>query len=267
MAKIIAFLFLAALTFSPARAAAASETFEWSGDASARELVLANVSGDVEVAVAGDEVVVTATKTAAKAGDLDDVTVDVEEKDDAVYVKVEYSEDASRSGDVRVDFDVTVPAGLGRLNVKVASGNVTATGIPEVNASVASGDVDVTGAYKDVSVSVAEGAVSVKNVARPTEKAQLGTVTGKLTLAAVLPAAGAAYDLSTVSGDVSLTLSGGTDNYEISVSTVSGDVTSALPIEKHGGFVGKSYEGKAGEGTNAVHISAVSGSVDISTAE
>jgi hypothetical protein len=267
MTKIIAFLLLAALTFSPAWAAAASETFEWSGGASARELVLANVSGDVEVAVAGDEVVVTATKTAAKAGDLDDVTVDVEEQDDAVHVKVEYPKDVGRARAVHVDFDVTVPAGLGRFDVKVASGNVAATGIPEVNASVASGDVDVTGAYKDVSVSVAEGAVSVKNVARPTEKAQLGTVTGKLTLAAVLPAAGAAYDLSTVSGDVSLTLSGGTDNYEISVSTVSGDVTSALPIEKQGGFVGKSYEGRAGEGTNAVHISAVSGSVDISTAE
>jgi hypothetical protein len=267
MTKIIAFLLLAALTFSPAWAAAASETFEWSGGASARELVLANVSGDVEVAVAGDEVVVTATKTAAKAGDLDDVTVEVEEKGDAVHVKVEYSEDAGWRKEVRVDFDVTVPAGLGRFDVKVASGNVAATGIPEVNASVASGDVDVTGAYKDVSVSVADGGVSVENAGRPTEKAKLNTVGGELTLAAVLPAAGAAYDLSTVAGDVSLTLSGGTDNYEISVSTVFGDVTSTLPIEKHGGFVGKSYKGKAGEGTNAVHISVVSGSVDISTAE
>ena len=267
MAKIIAFLLLAALTFSPAWAAAASETFEWSGGASARELVLANASGDVEVAVAGDEISVTATKTAAEASDLDDVTVEVEEKGDAVHVKVEYPEDAHRNVDVRVDFDVTVPPGLGRLNVKVASGNVTATGVPEVVASVASGNVEVADAYKSVSVSVADGAVSVENSGRPTEKVKLNTVGGELKLAAGLPAAGAAYDLSTVSGDVTLTLLGGTDNYGISVSTVSGDVTSTLPIEKHGRFVGKSYKGKAGEGTNAVHISAVSGSVDISTAE
>lgn len=267
MAKIIAFLLLAALTLSPAWAAAASETFEWSGGASARALVLANASGDVNVAVAGDELVVTATKTAARAADLDDVAVYVEEKGDAVHVEVEHSGDTGRSGDVRVDFDVTVPAGLGRLDVRVARGNVTAAGVPEVVASVASGDVEIADACKGVSAAVADGAVSVENAGRPTEKAKIGTVTGKLALAAVLPAAGAAYDLSTVSGDVSLTLSGGTGNYEISVSTVSGDVTSALPIEKRGGFVGKSYEGKAGEGTNAVHISAVSGSVDISTAE
>jgi hypothetical protein len=267
MVKVMTLVIVAALTFSPAGAAAASEIFEWSGGASARAFVLANASGDVNVAVAGDQIVVTATKTAAKASDLADVTVEVEEKDDAVYVKVEYPRDVGRARAVRVDFDVTVPAGLGRFDVKVASGNDTANGIPEVNASAASGDVDVTGAYKDVSVSVADGGVSVENAGRPTEKAKLNTVGGELTLAAVLPAAGAAYDLSTVAGDVSLTLSGGTDNYEISVSTVFGDVTSTLPIEKHGGFVGKSYKGKAGEGTNAVHISVVSGSVDISTAE
>jgi hypothetical protein len=267
MARIITFSLLAALALSPAWAWAASETFEWSGGASARELVLANASGDVNVAVAGDEVVVTATKTAAKAADLADVTVEVEEKDDAVHVEIEYPRDVGRAGAVRVDFDVTVPAGLGRLDVHVARGNVAATGIPEVNASVASGDVEIADAYKAVKVSAADGAVSVENSGRPTEKVKLNTVGGELKLAAVLPAAGAAYDLSTVSGDVSLALLGGTDNYGISVSTVSGDVTSTLPIEKHGGFVGKSYEGKAGEGNNAIHISVVKGSVDISTAE
>ncbi|HUV86721.1 MAG TPA: DUF4097 family beta strand repeat-containing protein [bacterium] len=265
MARIIAFSLLTALTFFPAWAAAASETFAWSGGASARKFVLANASGDVNVAVAGDEIVVTATKTAAEASDLDDVTVDVEEKGDAVHVKVKYPRDVRRAKDVRVDFDVTVPAGLGRVDVKVAGGNVTVTGVPEVEASVARGDVEIADAYKAVNVSVADGAVSVRNAALPTEKVKLNTVGGELTLAAVLPAAGAAYDLSTVSGDVSLTLLGGTDNYDIAANTVSGDVTSTLPLKKYGGLVGNSYKGKAGEGNNAIHISVVKGSVDVST--
>ncbi len=265
MTKVTTLVIAAALAAFPAAAAAASETFEWVGGASARELVLANASGDVNVAVAGDEISVTATKTGSKASELADVAVDVEEMGDAVRVEVKYPRDVGRAEDVRVDFDVIVPPGLSRIDVHVARGNVTATGVPEVEASVASGNVEVVGAYKTVNVSVADGGVTVENAGRPTEKADLSTVGGALAFAAVLPAVGATYDLSTVSGDVSLTLSGGTDNYDVAANTVSGDVTSTLPLKKYGGLVGNSYKGRAGEGSNAIRISVVKGSVDIST--
>jgi hypothetical protein len=265
MKKIMLFSVLTALVLSSAWAA--SETFEWSGGAAARQLVLANVCGDVKVTVGGSEVVVKATKTSEEASDLDNATINVEEKDDAVYVKVEYPKDAGRREGPRVDFDVTVPAGLALLDVKVASGNVTVAGVPELNVSVASGDVTVADAYKSVNVKVANGAVNVKNVAQPTEKAALGTVNGELALAAVLPTSGALYELSTVSGNGSLTLLGGVDNYDITAKTLSGEVTSALPLEKHGGFVGSTYSGKAGDGSNSIELKAVSGSVDVSTSE
>lgn len=265
MGKVMTLAIAAALAVFPAAAAAASETFEWAGGASARELVLSNATGDVNVAVAGDEITVTATKTAAEESVLADVVVEVEEKGDAVRVKVEYPKNVGRAEDVRVDFEVTVPPGLERLDVHVARGNVAATGVPAVAASVASGDVEIADAYKAVNVSVADGAVSVENAGRPTEKVKINTVGGKLKLAAVLPEAGAAYNLSTVSGDVSVTLSGNIANYDVAANTVSGKVTSTLPLKKYGGLVGNSYKGRAGEGGNAIRVSVVKGSVDIST--
>ncbi len=266
MGKVMTLVVVAALAAFPAAAAAASETFEWAGGASARELVLSNATGDVNVAVAGDEITVTATKTAAEASVLADVVVEVEEKGDAVRVKVEYPKDVGRAEDVRVDFEVTVPPGLERLDVSVARGNVAAAGVPEVKVSVASGNVGIVGAYKTVNVSVADGGVTVENAGRPTERADLSTVGGALAFAVVLPEAGAAYHLSTVSGDVSVTLSGNVANYDVAANTVSGKVTSTLPLKKYGGLVGNSYKGRAGEGGNAIRVNVVKGSVDISTA-
>ncbi len=265
MAKVIVLSVIAALAVFPMAAAAASETFEWAGGAAAKELVISNASGDVNVTVAGDEVAVKATKSAAKAGDLADVEIKVEEKGDAVRVWVEYPDDSRRSHGVRVDFDVTVPPALERLEVAVASGNAVVAGVSTVAATVASGNLRISDAPKSVAASVASGELSVKNPGRATERLDLNAVSGRLAVEAVLPPAGAEYELAAVSGGVSLKLLGGVDNYDITASTKSGDVKTTLPLKKRGGLVGSKYEGRAGEGTNVVSISAVSGSVDISS--
>lgn len=264
MAKASVLSVIAALAILPAAAPAASETFEWAGGAAAKELVISNASGDVDVTAAGDEVAVKATKSGAKAADLADVAIKVEEKGDAVRVSVEYPEDSRRGRGVRVDFDVTVPPALERLEVAVASGNVAAAGVATVAANVASGNLRISDAAASVTASVASGELSVKNAGRATRKLELYTVSGRLTVEAVLPPEGAEYDLSAVSGDVALTLLGGVDNYDISARTVSGDVKTTLPLKKRGGFVGSGYEGRAGDGTNVVRVKAVSGSVNIS---
>jgi hypothetical protein len=265
MAKAIVLSIIAALAVFPLAAAAASETFEWAGGAAARELVISNAHGDVNVTVAGDEVAVKATKSAAKAGDLADVEIKVEEKGEAVRVWIEYPDESRGGRGARVDFDVTVPPGLERLEVSVASGNAAVAGVETVAASVASGNLRVSDAAKSVNASVASGELNVKNPGRATEKLDLNAVSGRLTVEAVLPPAGAEYELAAVSGDVSLKLLGGVDNYDITASTISGDVKTTLPLKKRGGLVGSKYEGRAGEGTNVVSISAVSGSVDISS--
>jgi DUF4097 and DUF4098 domain-containing protein YvlB len=265
MVKAIMLFTVAALAVFPAAATAASETFEWAGGAAATELVISNASGDVNVTVAGDEVAVKATKSSPRAGDLADVKIKVEEKGEAVRVWVEYPDDSRRGHGVRVDFDVTVPPGVERLEVAVASGNAAVAGVETVAANVASGNLKISDAPKSVDASVASGELSVKNAGRATEKLDLNTVSGRLAVEVVLPAAGAEYELAAVSGDVSLTLLGGADNYDLSASTISGDVKSTLPLNVRGGFVGSRYEGRAGAATNVVRVSAVSGSVSISS--
>jgi DUF4097 and DUF4098 domain-containing protein YvlB len=257
-------LTLTALTVLPAAAGALSETFEWSGGAAAKKLAITNVSGDVRVAVAGDEIIVKATKTAADTDSLEKVTVEVHEKGDKVDVKVEYPHGRFRGADARVDFDVTVPESVAGLEVHAATGNLTAAGIADVAAEIATGEIKISGAHRRVKAAVAHGSIAVDNAGEATRRITASTVSGDLRVKASLPEAGADYDLSTVSGNVSLSLSGATDNYEIVASTVSGEVSSDLPLERHGRFVGGSYEGKAGAGTNSIRISAVSGSVRIS---
>jgi len=264
MARITLCLTLTALTVLPAAAGALSETFEWSGGAAAKKLAITNVSGDVKVAVAGDEIIVKATKTAAEADTLERVTVEVQERGDKVDVKVEYPRGRFRGLDARVDFDVTVPEGVAGLEVRTAAGNLTAAGIADVAAEVATGEIEISGAHRRVKAAIAQGSIGVGNAGEATREITASSVSGDIRVEASLPEAGADYDLSTVSGDVSLSLLGGADNYEIVASTVSGEVSSDLPLGRHGRFVGGSYEGKAGAGTNSIRISAVSGSVRVS---
>jgi len=253
MARITLCLTLTALTVLPAAAGALSETFEWSGGAAAKKLAITNVSGDVKVAVA-----------AAEADTLERVTVEVQERGDKVDVKVEYPRGRFRGLDARVDFDVTVPEGVAGLEVRTAAGNLTAAGIADVAAEVATGEIEISGAHRRVKAAIAQGSIGVGNAGEATREITASSVSGDIRVEASLPEAGADYDLSTVSGDVSLSLLGGADNYEIVASTVSGEVSSDLPLGRHGRFVGGSYEGKAGAGTNSIRISAVSGSVRVS---
>jgi hypothetical protein len=210
-------------------------------------------------------VAIVATKTAPKAGDLADVKIKVEEKGEAVRVWVEYPGDSRGSRDVRVDFDVTVPPGVERLEAAVASGNAVVAGVETVAANVASGNLKISDAPKNVAASVASGELSVKNPGAPTERLDLNTVSGRLAVEVVLPAAGAEYELAAVSGDVSLTFLGGAGNYDLGASTISGDVKSTLPLKERRGFAGNKYEGRAGAASNVVRISVVSGSVNISS--
>ena len=266
MARMTLCLTLTALTVLPAAAGARSETFEWSGGAAAKKLAIGNVSGDVKVAVAGGEIIVKATKTAAETDALERVTVEVQEKGDRVDVKVNYPKGFSRGPDVRVDFDVTVPESVASLEVHAAAGNLTAAGIADVAAEIATGEIEISAAHRRVKVATAQGSIEVDNAGEATHQIKASSVSGDIHVKASLPEARADYDLSTVSGDVSLSLLGATDNYKIVASIVSGEVSSALPLERHGRFVGGSYEGKAGAGTNSIRISAVSGSVRISAA-
>jgi DUF4097 and DUF4098 domain-containing protein YvlB len=267
MRTFIACVFATALILTPAFAAAATETFEWSGGAGARVLRLSHVVGKVDVAVGGDEVAVRATKKCEDADLLAAVRITAEVEGDAVIVGVEYPEDVEKKPGVTVDVDVTVPESLARAEVTSAAGSVKVAGVAEVAVSTASGNISVSGAYGEVDVRAASGGVVVDNAGKPTKRAAVTNVNGSVTLRLELPAAGADYEVTSVSGPVELALAGAADNYDITVSAVSGRVTSAFPLTSSGGPVGKTYSGRAGAATNEIAITTVSGSVNISASD
>lgn len=266
MRILLTCVFLAALVLTPTLAAAAAETFEWSGGAGARVLRLSHVVGKVSVAVGGDEVVVRATKKSEDAVSLAAVQISAEVEGDVVVVGVEYPEDAGNKPEVTVDFDVLVPESLARAEVASAAGEIRIAGVAEAEVSTATGSVNVWEAYKEVDVSTASGDVVVDNGGEPTVVAEVTNVSGSVTLRLELPAAGADYEVTSVSGPVELALAGAADNYDITVHAVTGEVKSAFTLTSSGGLVGRNYSGTAGAATNKIAVKTVSGSVDISAA-
>jgi hypothetical protein len=254
---------LCVLVPAGAFAAVASESFEWTGGAGARALEVSHAAGVVNVAVGGDEVVVRAEKKSESVAALAAVSITVEEKGDAVVVGVKYPEDKEVESDVTVDFNISVPESVVRAEVASASGEVVIAGVAEVAARTASGGVTVTGAYDEVRVTTASGSVAVDNSGEPTKRVFVNDVSGAVKLWLELPAEGADYEVSNVSGSLELKLTGDTANYDVALHAITGQVDSAFPLEWSGGPAGRTYAGRAGAGTNHIAINTISGSVAI----
>lgn len=253
-----------AALFVVGAAFAATEDFEWSGGSGAKALEISNVSGDINVNVGGDVVFVKATKTAATPEALEGVNVEVREKGSTVIVETEYPKHTKGESKIRVDFDVTLPEGA-ELTASTVSGDVTVMGVKTVEASAVSGTVNVSGAYEKASVSTVSGDAIIDNPSDPTKRLAVETVEGDIDAKVSLPDGGGDYAFSAVDGDVTLTLSGNLDNYDVKLGSLSGEVETDLPLKKESGFVGTEYDGSAGAGSNEISVSTVSGSIKLKT--
>jgi DUF4097 and DUF4098 domain-containing protein YvlB len=263
MGRLTAISTVAAL-FVVVAAFAATEDFEWSGGSGAKALEISNVSGDIDVNVGGDAVVVRATKNAATPEALKGVNVEVREKGSKVIVETEYPKHAKGESNIRIDFDVTLPEGV-ELAASTVSGDVTVAGVKTVEASTVSGTVNVSGAYEKASVSTVSGDAIIDNPSGATKRLAVETVEGDIEAKASLPDGGGDYVFSAVDGDIILTLSGNLDNYDVELDSLSGEVKTDLPIKKESKFVGTEYEGSAGAGSNEINVSTVSGSITLKT--
>jgi DUF4097 and DUF4098 domain-containing protein YvlB len=243
---------------------AATEDFEWSGGSGAGALEISNVSGDIDVNVGGDVVVVKATKNAATPETLKGVNVEVREKGSKVIVETEYPKHTKGESKIRVDFDVTIPEGV-ELAATTVSGDVTVTNVKTVEASAVSGTVNVSGAYEKASVSTVSGDAVIDNPSGPTKRLAVNTVQGDIEAKVSLPGGGGDYAFSAVDGDITLTLSGDAVDYDVELASLSGNVETELPLKKESGFVGTEYEGTAGAATNDIDVSTVSGSITLKT--
>ena len=239
-------------------ASAAAQDFNWQGRiAPGRRLEVKGVNGDVRaVAVRGGsgEAVVRATK---RANDSDPESVKIEVIEDsggvticAVYptpprarrenscqVGDEWHSSTERN-DVRVHFDVQVPAGV-LFNGKTVNGEMSAEGMTaDVKASTVNGSVRVTTTGIAEASTVNGSVYAEMGKANWSDELEFSTVNGGITL--ILPAS-----LST----------------EVRASTVNGDMESDFPMTVSGRFGPRRWRGVIGNGGRSLTLSTVNGEI------
>ena len=152
-----------------------------------------------------------------------------------------FTSEGMRGNDVAVIFDVKLPRGV-RLDVSTVTGDVSVDGATApVNA------VTVTG---DVTVETADGPVTATTVtgdAHATMHALSGSGDVKVT---------------TVTGDAQVDLPGGIDAV-VDGHTVAGDISTDFPLPVTGKFASHSLTGTLGKGGRQIHITTVTGDVDV----
>ena len=235
----------------------AAQDFNWRGRiAPGRRLEVKGVNGDVRaVAVrSGTEAVVRATKRADDS-DPEEVKIEVIEDSGGVTICAVYPtprrarrenscqvgdewHSSTDNNDVKVHFDVQVPAGVlfrgQTVNGEMSAEDMTA----DVKASTVNGSVRVTTTGL-AEASTVNGSVYVEmGKANWTDELDFSTVNGGITL--ILPA--------------SL-------NTEVRASTVNGDMESDFPMTVSGRFGPRRWRGVIGNGGRSLNLSTVNGEI------
>jgi putative adhesin len=251
---------LGVLLFAGPAAAATSasrqgdDAFEWSKViAAGKEIEIKGVNGDIKASRAtGREVEVKARKS-WKRSDPADVTIEVIEHEDGVTICAKYPAGYGRENvcapgdkgsmnthdnDVRVDFDVRVPAGV-RLVARTVNGAIDADGLQSpVEAWTVNGSVHVT--------------TSVY--------ASAETVNGSITAAMGSAQWTEPIAFSTVNGAIRLTLPGKLDA-DLRAETMNGSIDSDFPITVNGHFGKRRIQGTIGKGGRRLELGTVNGDI------
>ena len=199
----------------------ASETFEWHGRvAPGHQVEIKGVNGPVSARAAdGDQVVVTAERSGFRS-DPDEVRIEVVEYEGGVTICAVYPAGAneclpgdagrlrSRNNDVKVEFDVAVPAGVDFIG-RTVNGGVRA--------------VDLGG---DIEARTVNGSVTISTAGHARAKTVNGSIRASL--------GSGDWDgdtaFETVNGSVTLTLPASIEA-NLEARTSNGRITSELPME------------------------------------
>jgi len=249
-------LVIAAVLCATGAAGARAQDFNWHGRiARGKRLEVKGVNGDVRaVAATGGEAVVNAKKTAHRS-DPDEVKIEVVQDSDGVTICAVYPtprrarhentcepgdgwHSSTENNDVKVDFEVQVPAGV-EFNGQTVNGEMAAEGLEaDVRASTVNGSVRVT------TTGVAEASTVNGSV-----YAQMGRANWTDQL-----------EFSTVNGGITLILPPKLDT-EVRANTVNGDIESDYPLTISGKFGPRRIRGTIGAGGRTLSLSTVNGEI------
>ncbi len=206
----------------------------------------------------GDSVTVTATKR-TRRGDPSFVRYDVQRYGDGarnVLVCALWGPDAScspssyesrgdnkgrRGNEVRVDFEVSVPAGV-RVAAHTVNAEVSVTGVTsEVRAGTVNGGVDVETAGGPVSASSVNGSVHAAMLHyQPTEDMRFSSVNGSV--------------IVELGNDV---------NADVELSTLNGRFTTDFPVTLNGRIDPRHLRATLGKGGPRIVMHTVNGNVEL----
>jgi DUF4097 and DUF4098 domain-containing protein YvlB len=234
-------------------AAAAEQEFTWSGTvARGKAVEIKGVNGGIEASgTSGGEVVVTATKKGRKS-DPSGVKIEVVEHAGGVTICAVYPSTGTpneckpgkgghmnvKNNDVKVDFDVKVPAGV-RFVGRTVNGGISARDIEaEAEAHTVNGGIEVEAIGLGHAQTV-NGGIS----------ARIGRAEWDGTL-----------ELKTVNGGIDVTLPSNV-SLDVRVATVNGHIETDFPLKVKGKIGRRRIEGSIGGGGPVLEMETVNGSI------
>ena len=217
------------------------------------QFTLSNISGDITIAGTDDDALTlrvtkrlgdpgAAVSDATAREALDRVEIEIRERGGRVAVETEYPRrglaDVFSGGRaaVAVDYDVTVPGGVG-VAIESISGSVTVEDIDgETSIETVSGDVRLASLRRLVEVEMVSGDLQMTDVGSDDE-VSAEAVSGRITIDGVRTPR---LDVSTVSGTLALTR---VEARRVDVETVSGPVTFDGALDADGRYQFESHSG------------------------
>jgi hypothetical protein len=200
---------------------------------------LANINGEIGIRSGGDTVEIKAVKKSDKKGEIEKVEVLFEQSGDTLRVKVKYNERHSRA---KVDFAVSIPESLARVEFKSVNGAI-----------------DCSGKYGALTLKTVNGKV---NFAGEFRSGTFQTVNGGIELSQE-PLLGGDLEAATVNGAIEIELNR-KSAFAIEGETINGSIRNDFGIEVKRRLVGSSFAGKVNGGGHKVTVETVNGSIDIS---
>lgn len=217
------------------------------------QFTLSNISGDITIAGTDDDALTlrvtkrlgdpgAAASEATAREALDRVEIEIRERGGRVAVETEYPRrglaDVFSGGRaaVAVDYDVTVPRGVG-VAIESISGSVTVENIDgETSIETVSGDVRLASVPRLAEVEMVSGDLQMTDVGSDDE-VSAEAVSGRITIDGVRAPR---LDVSTVSGTLALTR---VEARRVDVETVSGPVTFDGALDADGRYRFESHSG------------------------
>lgn len=229
------------------------EGFHWSGKVAAgHSIEIKGMNGEIRAeGTAGTEVEVITHKI-ARHSDPSSVEVEMVERNGDVTICAVYSNDtggndcvpgsghvkAAVNNDVRVDFEVRVPAGV-RFIGRTVNGGITATAL-----------------HSDAEAYTVNGRIRLFT----TGSAQAKSVNGSITAALGNTRWARSREFSTINGTIDLSLPRSI-NADLRASTINGGISTDFPLTAGGSFLGRRISATLGSGGCQLKLTTVNGGI------